>query len=834
MNIESIKSIVDSCISKNILEVEPEINNLLDKVIAHILQSYNNSRNVLQYTLGQLDRIHKSVVCIMMKRILNHVQDLCDKFENESCGDNNYVNVKWSENKIGKILTTAASYYQGNFRINNANMEFANSLSSDERRTLVSYIIDSIQHYGTDTHWTKDIIENHLLYLAFLYAICKKDSQMWYMFHYANNFIDRLATSNEAQATRDIAETILMIGHQENMEAEGYFCASRAYTIQNNSVAGLFYMEIALKKWQEQPSPIRYKSSFEILWQILKLARNISFASETHLKPIAKCFEALNPLPYDINSFYHTYLSLMFYSKGLKVLEDIADFLDKHREIVYKNLDHGAMPWLSLIFTVKLNFPSANLSRLNPYINAFKSVVNRKGNAMMLDLFDGENEDIHLKELMVKLESTRNVEDYSHDNHLAMIFSKSLITKSTLECNPSKYLLAMLIRADYTFVKSEIAPNNHFMQTKFRDINGVEYNLPIEDTKILETLMQLRGNDEVLWIGKGTSCLHFMAFLQNHFAFGNLSLLTKVNIEKLQSNTIRFLNYERDVKKPGEPIYTKDISELEQEAEDLKNNLSDCQIMISDNANRLLLVKDMDVAAYPHQLLIDQNKNEFIGSLLPTCNIISTEVLIKTNFEEPFHEHPSCAFWSPLNCSEFTFEIIKSKLQDIFATYNFALNKQNIPDRPIDAEINIACAHGGADISDTQWFYADDEPIVETNKIIGKGKLLILFVCHSGSFTRPDYDNAMHTLIKRYIRVGYSSVIAPMWSLNTEILPTWLSTFMREVTSGQFVIDALFQANMAVKEEYICPEVYACLHLFGNPFLQIAEKPILEIKEETL
>lgn len=102
MNIESIKSIVDSCISKNILEVEPEINNLLDKVIAHILQSYNNSRNVLQYTLGQLDRIHKSVVCIMIKRILNHVQDLCDKFENESCGDNNYVNVKWSENKIGK------------------------------------------------------------------------------------------------------------------------------------------------------------------------------------------------------------------------------------------------------------------------------------------------------------------------------------------------------------------------------------------------------------------------------------------------------------------------------------------------------------------------------------------------------------------------------------------------------------------------------------------------------------------------------------------------------------------------------------------------------------
>ena len=90
----------------------------------------------------------------------------------------------------------------------------------------------------------------------------------------------------------------------------------------------------------------------------------------------------------------------------------------------------------------------------------------------------------------------------------------------------------------------------------------------------------------------------------------------------------------------------------------------------------------------------------------------------------------------------------------------------------------------------------------------------------------------MHTLIKRYIRVGYSSIIAPMWSLNTEILPTWLSIFMKEVMNGQFVIDALFKANMVVKEKYICPEVYACLHLFGNPFLRIAEKPILEISKE--
>ena len=176
--------------------------------------------------------------------------------------------------------------------------------------------------------------------------------------------------------------------------------------------------------------------------------------------------------------------------------------------------------------------------------------------------------------------------------------------------------------------------------------------------------------------------------------------------------------------------------------------------------------------------------------------------------------------------------MIRSSLDDVIAKYNIDCNEQNVPEQPIEAEINIACAHGGADISDTQWFYADGNPIVETGKIIGRGKLLILFVCHSGSISRPDYDNAMHTLIKRYIRGDYSSVIAPMWSLNTEILPTWLEVFMGEMMNKQYVIDALYKANMAVKEQFTSPEVFACLHLFGNPFLQIAERPVLEICEK--
>lgn len=66
--------------------------------------------------------------------------------------------------------------------------------------------------------------------------------------------------------------------------------------------------------------------------------------------------------------------------------------------------------------------------------------------------------------------------------------------------------------------------------------------------------------------------------------------------------------------------------------------------------------------------------------------------------------------------------MIKGHLEETLNKYHFVCNDQTDPLLPINSDINIVCAHGGADISNTSWFYADDKPIVETDKIIGKGK----------------------------------------------------------------------------------------------------------------
>lgn len=96
-----------------------------------------------------------------------------------------------------------------------------------------------------------------------------------------------------------------------------------------------------------------------------------------------------------------------------------------------------------------------------------------------------------------------------------------------------------------------------------------------------------------------------------------------------------------------------------------------------------------------------------------------------------------------------------------------------------------------------------------------------MFTCYSGAITRYSYDNAMHTLAKKYLSNGYDSVVAPMWALSTEIIPIWLNAFMMNLNRGCVIIDCVYAANMSVKEVFPVPSAWANMHLFGNPFTRV-------------
>jgi hypothetical protein len=110
------------------------------------------------------------------------------------------------------------------------------------------------------------------------------------------------------------------------------------------------------------------------------------------------------------------------------------------------------------------------------------------------------------------------------------------------------------------------------------------------------------------------------------------------------------------------------------------------------------------------------------------------------------------------------------------------------------------------------------------NGILGKGKILILLVCHSGSTKEFFFRNEIASLIKKYLTNGYEAVIAPFWALHINVPPIWLSVFMDLFDEGNEVSEAVYEANKAVYETFPTPAAWACMHLYGNPYFKMDKK----------
>lgn len=828
----TITSIINNAITKERADQIADVQNCLDLLFPFISSGYQQSRQCVQHALSELHRVPDAAQICMLSLVMKRLRLLSGRFATIPSNSLNYIQ-NTPQLDARQIMEKVAPLLSGAQHANSLKMQIADALTYDERRCFANFVSDSIFHFGLQLEWRKDIIENHLFYFNILYPICVKDSVMDLFFNNYYNFLDRLSTSGHNQEARDCAENLLMIGHDRGMLAEAYYGASRAYTIANNAIGGLFYMNFALYCLEQTNVQIPQRFAFELLWQYLKILRVSSFTNRSSIDEVLAMFNKLGCRGYDLLSINHTAFSikLTFGDKDFK--SKVVDFLNENRETFFANLEHSAMPWLSLIRTYRNLNPETGNDELSMYEAAALSAVEKDGNGKYMDIMgDGDNLGKHLKEELLKLEATRSIDDFAHDNRTALVLAKKLLTKSVAEDKPQNYIMAMRAKSDFTFVMNEKTIKGEFARLEIEDVDGRECSSPYEDMRNLPPLTSADENDIIIWIGKGTDSYYCMKLIRGAYSFDKLEQLNKVNASFLQQEVISRQYYQKSYQPDKGPIYIKSVEDLEEESSKIKNAMKEATFEMPNVASRCLIAKDIEIASIPHQLMIDARTDSFIGEMMPTCNIISTELLIKSNFEDQLPEDYTKSFWLPIESGEFTFEEIKGRLGDVLDEHGFSVTESVVPDKPVTADLNIVCAHGGSDIGETQWFYANDKPIVETQKIVGKGRVLVLFVCHSGSMLHTSVDNAMHTIVKRYLRMGYSAVVAPMWSLATDILPCWLSKFMASINTHEYVIDAVYKANMAVKSEYTSVSAWGCMHLFGNPYVQINDKPRLQLIEK--
>lgn len=827
---EEIKSLMDASVDKDPSIQFQNIETIITKIFSHIKKVYPQSRECIQHSLLQLERIPKKAIVTTMSMAINSVKRIASKFSNKQSTSLNYFNQNIDTVQFDQLLDKISFNKSEIQNITVLNQNVAEKLTLDERKKAVGYCIKSVETLAVRTSWDSKTIQFYTMLLTIMYSICKKDDVMNLLFDWSTNLLDRFNSSSQHQHARDFAESLLMIGHQENLVAEAYFNASRAYTGCGNPLAGLLYLNISLLDLEERKI-VQQEFAFDIIWQLLKTMRATHVFKQSFIDDLLLTFKKLNMGDYQTLSIYHTAFSIGLGVGDIATTHKVESFLTEKRELIFKNMNQSAAPWYSLFKIIRQinnteEFP--NIQFMEPIM---RDVLIKNGNKDFVDLCEKKgNQEALLMEELVKLESARNPKDFNYASTKALLLAKNVLDNAAKNSNAENFILAMRPKSDFAFVMPEKHLSQTFNTINLTDVDWKQCKIPYGKTESLARLLQAENSDCVIWIGCGNSNIFEMTLIGNMYKINENQSLKNIDPNKLQKEIISKLKF-NDTVKDSCGVYIKGPAELQEESNQIYQQMGDYSLSIPNVVNRFFLVKDQIISAIPHQLMIDEQQNRFVGEVYPSANVISTEFFIKSNFNEPLHEGFTKSYWSPLY-KENTFQIIKGSLQEVFDKYNFHIDDNEKPSQPLHSDLNIICAHGADNISETEWFYANGSPIIDSDKVVSSGKIIVLFTCHSGSITYNNFDNATHTIIKRYLKMGYSSVIAPMWSLNIKILPIWLEEFMQVIENGSYVVDAVYQANMKVKQKFISPAAWACLHLFGNPYTKIDDRPILQVEEK--
>ena len=821
-----IKKEIDNSIGKSPKEIISHVKRVLDRGVPYAMLDFVHSQRMETFLKEQLDRVTIPAIQAMTDMTLDKIRKMEGKIRTKPSPLEIYMDFEKDEDNAKKadmLLIMALNKVPKLYLFSEPLPGIADELGSQDRQLLATYCQHMISTFAVKTNWQEDSVKSVMTILAVEYTICFQDGVMDLFFNSAMSVISRLNSSMFRQQARDLTETVLVIGHREHLEEYAYITASSAYIDASNPLEALLYLTIALAYIERKYRVIPKRMGYDIIWIVLKILRETKRIKGDEIEYLLTFCDSIGCNAYERLSVYYTALCARAFEGDESAVGDIITYLKANDDDIRSFIKRAALPLFTLFKSIHELYDHLDLSELAPYEEMVTEELEIEGNELYVDFFDDDNKELanHLRKIMLRLSSSRYAANFPHDSIIAQKLARKVVELSLKEEDPEMFLLAMMVRADFTFVKQEheIAP---FTVLKIRDVEIKKDAQPYISVSELKDYLKTTHEDIMVWIGLGTNQLCRLMLLNDMFCMDTLGKRDNEDFQKTLQQIIPSLQYRSDYVTAKGDRFDKTAKELQEEEEYLLEMLKHYRFSLPSVAGRVLLVKDMELEPYPHQLFVDDRTDEFIGKSRPTANVISTELLIKTNRSElQIPLNFSKSFWIPVSSGEITFSGIKDHLEDTLLKYQFHVVEDSMPKKPLSSDLNIVCAHGGKNISESEWFYANSQPIIDTGKIVGPGKILVLLVCHSGSAVYKDYDGAVRTFIKKYVRMGYKSIIAPMWSLPTDILPLWISTFMDRLSCGEYIIDSVFHANMAVKDRFIAPSAWACLHLFGNPYLHV-------------
>lgn len=697
-------------------------------------------------------------------------------------------------------------------------------VSDDEKKELISFFRDALNHQGEKTYWKNEDVET-----AFYYVIPLRQLLLYFdmpelFYTLIGSLVERLSTSEFNQINRDLVEEIIIASFKDNIPEFGFMNAFKAYSNAKSVHASLLFVNLSLTAILKKRPPYIHHYIFEIGRQAMRLFRNVEFNIWIH-DIYQKLLTNLNLSDYENQMLAHLYYSSLFQDHPDNLPELLLDYLNRERENLLNGGLHSAIPWLTLLYNVRRVYPEADFSPtgLGFFINVFEYIVPPENVSHIKDILEGNSTILksRLKESLVKLNETRNSSDFVYDNERAILIASRLIEKSFISNDTAGFILAMMLKSDYSILfRSKEASGT--MPLKLPEMNLNDTDLLYENKDDFNSALQLKENTAIIWMAFSESKTYTLSLVNKEYNFSLLNKWNNHSYKQLVGQDYFFnLSFSDTVKdKWGVRLITNE--EFSDQSDSIALALQDYSIPINDKINGVFLVKDMEISGYPHNLLVDE-KGEFIALKMPVTNILSTEWMLFGVKNELFPSNNSKSIWIPTESGDTTINYLYSKIETTLEKYEFKINTQSELFERISSDICIICSHGAKNISETNILFPEESQSCDLSSVISNGKILIFFVCYSGSMKTEVFRNSIASVARQAISLGYEAVIAPFWALEASIPGIWLPVFLESMYNGLEIQQAVFYANAKVYERYPTPPAWACLHLYGNPLLKLQD-----------
>lgn len=803
---------------------ESELKQSYKDILHNLSVDYGTLRQFFPKFLSSFEANNPHSVAYSIELFFSYFDELVSE-KTFASFDLSILNNEYSDATIGKVKAVfeAAFSKKIEHRISEESFDIS-QLSESDKSEIVSLFVDKLQADAKIMSWDKNMVEDTAMNLVLLHQLLKAMSQTELFYYLAGLFLDRLTTSELFQVGRDLAEEIIITAFKDGMPELGFFNSFRFYSNNKSIHAALLYANLSLSCLFENQKPYSEKYIKEVVWQGMKFFRNVE------LFPLAiRVYESkptnLTYNGYDNRSLDHTYFTILILMQKPEIPSILLEYLNKERENILSGGIHDAVPWLLTLYNIKRLFPNADFSPtgFGFYLSVFESIVPADSIKKQKDIIEGSSPDLkkHLKESLIKLNETRNKSDFVYDNNFAIGISNRLIAYSNENSDVAAFLMAMLLKSDFSIL---FVPkgSTDFAPLILPDIDVANQEVIYENNDLFLETLSLKSTSTLLCIALAESRAYELSLIKGAF---NVKLVDSWSFKQFKelSNNDYFTSFTfEDTIKDNGGVREITPEEYKDETQQVIDNLGFSAFDIPEGTGELLIVKDMGLSKFPHNLFIDQNK-EFIASKIPVCNVLSIEWLMQSSSAKLLPKDYSKSIWVPTESGDIPLNYLWGNIEGTANEHSFNIFHQAQLEKPLSSDINIVCSHGAKNISETQIIFQNDNPTYNMDAVIGSGRVLIFFVCYSGSMKTEFFRNNITSLVKRFISQGYEAVIAPFWALDVTVPRYWLPEFLKEIDSGSTISNAVFEANKKVHERYPTPAASACLHLYGNPNFRIVK-----------